>query len=666
MQPLLQALEQVRGRARWMLLSMRAMKWLIAVMAFLLLAGVGDYLLRLPAALRLAIVMLAAGTAIYYAAVAIVRMMRLQPGLEALALRLERLQPATAGRFASAVAFARTGADHDDSPVTRDLAQRAEREAVASVRPEQIRSLIDPAPLMRVLAITLVVVGATTGVAIAAGPHTATALQRWFNPLGGAEWPRRYEIRSATDATVLPNDKPLRVTAEVTRGDAEGLRTWVVYRFTREGETQPGEWRRALMTRQSDDASRHIYQRTVEPVSNASKVELRFEAGDDATDVQNIELIQPPTLTGLTAEWSPPAYAKAFEAPQREYLLEPPRPSVTHQLLEGSRLTLEATVEGSLQYVRSGDDRAAVLQWLGVTYVGLLRDADAAAIDAMDLTYNAAPADDAKAVRITLKLTLRRDTQFSLQFADAYGKREGYEDPRIFRFEVRPDRQPSAVILDPTGDENVLATAVVNVVGEARDDVAVERMALLARSKGRDEITLATDTMAKPKADVDARFDLQPLALNVGDEIALVAVAKDNFLLDERSHPVVESTPRVLRIISEEQFMGTLRGDIAELRERTVRAEGTQSRVMETESERAASQQQQELSDRIQTLQRAVAKLQGQMQRNRLNNDRLSTMLQQANDRLGEAQRSSSKVSEALDRSAYIPEQDPDGPTTEH
>ena len=54
---------------------------------------------------------------------------------------------------------------------------------------------------------------------------------------------------------------------------------------------------------------------------------------------------------------------------------------------------------------------------------------------------------------------------------DEYGLEN--TEPIAYRFEAVEDRLPAVTIMEPESDEPVLATAVVPLQAEARDDVAV-------------------------------------------------------------------------------------------------------------------------------------------------------------------------------------------------
>ncbi len=638
-----------------MLVIMRTANWLTAVLAIAIAAGLLDFLLRFPGWLRLAMLIAGVVAAAGFAVRHIGRAIRTWPALTALALRLERIYPHTTGNLASAVAFA-TEAHHDETPVSAVLARRTTASAQGMLNPREIDRLIDGRQtLLAVLLLGLVI---STLAALAAGTprYFAIGLARWTQPLGDARWPNRFAVESMTTAGIAPNNAPLPVAARVTKGDHENLRTSVVYRFETDGQPA-GSWQRALLTRQNN-ASDHggLYQRLIEPAAGAQRIAFYFEAGDDASPMQTIELIQPPTLLQATVDIAPPAYAADFLPPQRHDLLTPPRPAVTLDMLAGSRVTLSLAVAGSFEHLGSEATLAEIRQWAQENLAGLFDDLDPEQAAAMDVTHASRSADGHVAVDVAFRLD--QPAQFRFRFADAFGTR--YDDQRLFRFETREDRPPRGTILEPAGDESVLATAVVPLTAEAQDDVAVADLALTAKAthKARkdpsagDVVELARDSSAKPRVTLTHSLDLAPFELKAGDELSIVAVVRDNYLLDGKQHDPVESTARRLIIIGAEELVRQLRTDLAEVRQRAVRARDAQQVLSDAPADRSSAQQQHDLAQRMASMQRTVAQLQQRSDRNRLDDAAVNEILREAQKLLEQGGASAEQAGDALDRAA--------------
>ena len=660
MQPLIRSLDRVRRRTRALLLIMRGSMWLTAAVAAMLLAGLADYVLRFPGWLRLAIVLIGAAVAVYYCIRLVGRAARVNPSLPSLALRLEQLYPAAAGRLASAVAFETRGGVSDESAVTAELVRHTARDAQGVLGDEQVQKLIDVRPVLRAVAGLLVVLGVLTGVALGAPKSFEIAVDRWTEPFGEARWPNRYRVESLTDRTVAANNAPIPFSARVVKGDRADLRTWVVYRFTRDGSAA-GPWHRTLMTRQNEQG---VYERPVEPQPGADGVEFYFQAGDDSTMRRSMRLIQPPTLTALVAELDPPPYAAGLLTADRHDLLQPPRPAVTVEVLEGSRIHLQFSVEGSFTALPPEASPQELRDWLGATLVGLLDDVDADVFAQMKPTYQlTAPSAAASGERrgpaaaFEVEFNLLKPVRFRLSFADAYGSR--YDDQRLFVFEVRPDRTPRVAVTVPRGDESVLPTAALPVAAEAHDDVAVERLDLQARPKDREPLDLAGKDAAEARAQVTGTVDLAPLQLKAGDEVALVAVARDNFQLADRVHDPVESPPRTLRIISEQDLSRQIHEGLADLRQRALRAEASQRQLLEAPATTSTVQQQQDLTQRLAQMEQSIRGIQDRVEVNRLEDERLSQTLDESQALLDDAGEASQRAAGQLSAAAADPQQAP-------
>lgn len=629
-----------------MLLLMRVSNWLAAVLGGALALGLLDYFLRLPGWLRLIFLLTGLAAAGAFAVIHIGRSIRIHPALTSLAMRLERIYPQAAGNLASAVAFA-TEPHPGDSPVGAALASRTTAAAQDVLRRNEIDRLIDPRRTVLSVMTMMFAIAVVAGIAAAAPASFGIAVQRWANPLGDARWPNRFGVESLITAKVAANNAPLPVAARITKGDYEGLRTTVFYRFERGGEPM-GDWHAALMTRQNSAADKGIYQRLIEPEPDADAVSLYFVAGDDTSDPQTVQLIQPPTLTEAIAEITPPDYAADYLPPQREYLLTPPRPAVTLDALEGSRLNLRLSVAGSFAHLDSGATVAEIRGWVDQNFAGLLQDLQPQDLVQMELRHELEPSEQGAIVNVSW--TLRRPVQFHFNFADTYGTR--YEDQRLFRFEVRPDRLPSATILEPAGDEAVLPTAMVKLSADAQDDVAVSNIALVARPSQGEAKELTRDDMAQPRAQLQHNLDLTPFKLQPGQELAVVAVVRDNYLLDGQAHEPVESAPRRLVIISAEELIRQVRTDLAELRQRAVRTRDAQQHLAEAPVDRTTADQQADVAERLEQMERSIDAIEQRAQRNRLEDERLKQTLTEARELMQQGGKSARSATNQLNEAA--------------
>ncbi len=652
MQDLIQQLASVRQRARTMLILIRAAHWLAAVVAVAILAGVLDFALRLPAWPRAILLALGFAAAAYFAVVRIGAALRLRPALTSLALRLERVDPSARGHFASAVAFATDEPHVLTTPIARRLADLTAAEAHNSVSSDQIASLLNPVHLYRSVALLALTLIALTLIALAAPQALATSVSRWVSPFGPARWPNLYHIESLTTLRNAPNNAPLRLAAQVTKGDRPGVRTWLNYRFldANNAPVAGSDWQApVLMTRQSDPKFPGLHHRLVEPSTAAASIEFYFEAGDDQTATQRINLVQPPTLRRLVARIYPPEYAAGIVVDTRVDLLTPPRPTVTLDALEGSTIQLEIIVDGSFATPDITADPAIQQRWIAAALPGILENLSPESIIASDPHISGIllrPRNE-----FVISWILHNTHQFHFNLTDTFGA--AYEDQRVFRIEMRPDHAPRAAVLEPAADESVLATATLTTRAEAFDDVALKSLDLVARPPDKaSPITLATETKPEPHIFAASPLDLAPLKLKPGQELALVAIATDSYSLDGKTHPAVESAPRRIRIISTDELTRQVRTDLAELRQRAERAKAEQEALTESPADRRTAQQQQEMTERLTAMKRTVGQLQQRLKQNKLDDEALDQTLKQSQQLTESAEKSSELASQSLDQSA--------------
>ena len=643
MQVLVEQLKGVRRRAWLMLLAIRTSRWVAWAMAAALGLAMVDYWLHLPAWARLGIIIIALAVGAVSAWSGLGRLGQVKPALTELALRLERLYPSATGRLASAVAFAAHPEALTDSSVTRQLADHTQQAAAGSIEPVQVRRLINPARTLRSLVLLACACAVIAAVAAAAPGHAATALRRWTMPLGPAAWPKRYEVRSATHMTFAPNNRPLAVRARVVRGDRRRLRTWVMYRFV-DGSQMHGGWQRAIMTRQDAAASPGLYEKLIDPVAGAKSVQLYFKAGDDQTAVQSVNLIEPPALLSASAEVQPPDYARTLIAVDRHDLLTGRETTTTVAAFDGSRIDLTLRFNkplpsaGPISPTVTADD----LPWLRSTFVGLIDQAEMPDVEQMQMSFDAPPQEPDV---WRLSWTLRRPAQLAMHLRDEHGLT--HDDPRRFRFEVRNDVLPRVAVVEPPADEAVLATARLSVAAEARDDVAVAHLKLLASPGERGEpLTLADGETLQPRARSEAVLDLTPLKLNAGNEVTITALARDNYLLDGQGHDEVASAPRRVRIISAEQLVRQVRTELADVRRQAIVAETRQDELMDAPVSDATVRQQQELADRVSAMQRRVDRLQQRVGMNRLDDQALEQLLDESGQSLAQATKAAGRAAD--------------------
>ncbi|MHC4447317.1 MAG: coiled-coil domain-containing protein [Planctomycetota bacterium] len=623
-------LQRLRRRARALLVVQRLSVAGASVLA-VLLALVGlDYGLRLPGTFRL--VLLAAGIAVLvttawrylWPAVAF------RPSLVELALRVERSLPRVAGRLASSVEFAMAGADQANA-----LAARTVRETQRRWSGESAGTVVTLARTGRALA-ALVSVAVIVGSLSAADPDGArTGLLRLFAPYGQTEWPARTGVVSLMDQVldqpgVYPRGQALSLRARVSKGP-DDQRVSARYRLELDGEFE--SWREILLTHQGGG----IHERFVD--TNAETIDVAFSTEDARTRTERIVLVPPPEVRRASLTVSPPAYAagrvEVVEAELGPGIDE--RAVTAAPALIGSAVQLRLVLNKPLPVPAAAEDRSA---WLRST------------LGWSDEVLPRFTVEPQNPQRWILSWALADTQTLNLNLVDRYGLTN--PEPITYRIDAVEDHPPRVTITEPETDEAVLATAVVELAAEARDDVAVASLGLEAVRELPGEaasdapVWHSAKPVDSPAATVESELDLAPLDLAEGDVVVVTGVAEDVFELDGRTHEVVRSPARRLRVISELELASQIRRELSAVRQNAIRAEALQAElqdgVIEEGVQPGLERAQAQIGERVAAQREFVDEIDQRRWRNRLEDEQLASLLARARDLLDFAGRAANRA----------------------
>jgi hypothetical protein len=635
-----------RVARRW--LAAQAICVAVTAMATaLIVAGLVDYVLRLPGPLRLGIGLAAVGVGVAWLWRESKVIVGFRPTPAVLALRCERLDLRLAGQLASAVELA-------DGPMDLaggGLAAMSRGRVADMLRDADLPRLLDATRTLRLGALTTLALVVVLAVAMSAGEATRIAVHRWLLPLGDAQWPRRVQVLDMGQREVWPLDAPLRMRAAVTRGARPGLRVTLWHR--RIGDGRPGPWQRQIMTRQDMAATGEVgmyeailRQRDADDEAATGRddstwqIEYRFEAGDDVTSNQRITLAARPRLHRFTAEITPPPYAAAM-APRRTIEWDG-RDMEEVRALIGSRVVLALEASRPLAPPRQEED-----SWTAVL-PGLLRG-DAAPHD-LTVEHDGA--------HLTVAFTLADDVSTAVHLRDELGLTGQTEG--LFRLAAREDHPPTVVLESPSGqDLSVLAMAVVRVEAAARDDVALSEMSLVAlpptaSDEAAPPTVLARQDLSQPEARLAYDLDLTRWSLRPGDQVVLLGEARDNYELEGQRHPAARSSPVVVQIIEPAALAGRLRRQLATMRRAVQQLEQRQLELLPAHSDGDLDAQLR-LAEQVRRQRAIAADLATLLNRNRLEDPLLEGLIDQAGALLeaaGDAARQGAEADAVEQRSA--------------
>jgi hypothetical protein len=634
MRQVISELRGLRRRGRLLLVAQRVAALLTAALAVVAGLVLIDWVLRLPATARLVLLLASAGGLSWAVWTRLVPVMRFRPGLTELALRAEGVIPAVAGHLASAVEFAASGVDRSNP-----LAARSVRETESRLAGESLRRVLSGRRTWRDIG-ALAAVAAAVGAAVLTSPSAArTGLLRLFAPYGEAQWPARTGVESLMYQVVRaggvhPRGETLRLRARVTKGQPQ--RVDALYRLRVEGVF--GSWQRAVLT----DQGSGVHERLIDV--DAEAIVVQFETEDARTTPQRIELIEPPAVERATLEATPPPYAATWFSPVALDLgpgLDQ-RAVADTPLLAGSEVELELWLNKPLPAPGTEPQAGAILGWDGP--------------DPPGLTVRQAAPD-----RWTVSFRSDRTRRLEISLADEHGLPN--PEPIAYVIPAVEDRPPTVTILDPPSDDAVLATAVVALQVEARDDVAVARVGIEAgvvRAGPAEEETPRSlwqrgQETSGPVQSLRESLHLQEHALSEGDVVILHGVAEDVFELDGARNPAALSAPRRLRIIDAMELAARVRRDLAVVRGNAIRIEAVQEElqddVIEEGVQPGIDRAQARIGERIAAQREAVTQVGRRIQANQLDDRQLAQLVGQVGDLLDFAGRASAAAVEAIEQS---------------
>lgn len=673
-------LMRLRGRARALLLAQRVSLIVACIVGASVVLGLLDLMLRTPGWLR-GLLWLCGIAAIVWAFVRLVRpALRFNPTLTDVALRVERIRPELKGRLASAVDFSdelgRAGGTGTDA-IRGALAQQVVREVASSWRSGGALPALAPEHAGRRGGLLLASLAFALLLLILSPGMWLIGAQRVWLPWSDAQWPRRTIIADATGAEVHPLGSAMPLRVALVRSSANPDAATVAVRYRSIVGSDPGPVRRELLTWQgrsveaslpdgSGRASGELFERLIDPMGDA--IEYMFESDDDATEWRRIKLVDPPVVVRASAVITLPEYARAgadeseLLAGQDQIDLGPGTDdrAVAPSVLAGSRVELEIDLNKPVEMPES--------------VRGLFADVEGAAMYGEDIDAASEAIVRTEGKRWSITWTLTESLRIPVTLTDEYGITS--IDEAVFRFDATHDKPAGATITEPSSDQSVLATASVGAVGEGRDDVGLAWVSIEremwriagAGDHGREpsgpggalerigepvEVVRA-DARRERLRTVGATIRLSPLGLRPGDELHLFAIAQDGYAFNGEAHDPTRSAPRVLRIISEKEFVDELRTMLNDVRQAAIRVESQQRELRQRTSEQGADQQstrgQAQIGERLARQQEAVERMRERVERNALEDPALNDILAGAESALERAARESGQASQEMER----------------
>lgn len=702
------SLRRVR-RAAWAMLVVQSLARILAVfVGVVVVLAALDYFLRTPTWLRAGVWAGGVGAASWAVWTLVLPALRFRPSLTEVALRVERTPAGRSaglgGVLAAGLELGREGAGE---PVVRAAADRSAGLGLGAVlSARRLRGAMIAAACVAGVVVSLgVMIPALAGI----------GAKRILAPWSGAQWPKRTAVADATSRAPHARGSGLLLRAVVLKNigglgsdNTGAARVWGKYRLIVDGE--PGVTRRVLMTGQdrtevvrgagerAEAGVREgaLFEYLIEPwgltpggadaetadasAAHTAELDYWFETEDDQTEAGRVLLVEPPAVVSAAAQVTPPAYAAADQGVGRKRIelgAGVDELAAVPASLVGSRVSMSIELNKAVPWpvgegVEGAERERLLARTFGQTGARALGAAGSRVVF------------DGK--RWTLEWTLREAVRLDVHVEDEY-RIVGPECS--YSFAVIEDRDPSAAITLPTEDRTVLPTAVVDLMGEGRDDVGLVWTGLEYRvarpptgsegappEAGPEQTELARVTGERSESEggvlprqlvVGATLDLSKLGVSSGDEVWVTALAADAFLLDGATHEASRSTVRKLRIISAEQLIEQVWAELSGVRRSAMATDEEVSRLMRDAARGAEASRMERtqagLTDRVSRDREALERVGERLRENDLHDETLDQVMRDAERLLDQAGKSSVKAAEAL-REAGANEQNGAAPDT--
>ena len=646
--------------------------------------GLLDYLLRLPKELRIALWVAGLIAAITAVRKWILPALRFSPSLTDIALRVERTPSAKRagleGLLASALEF-----PSDDPDRRTLLSDRAVRAAVTLFDQIDTReALLTTAKAQRSTILLLTSLTPVLALAVTFPVLVRIGVSRTLAPWRDVNWPKRAGVIDTTAhaAHALGSALPLRALLIASGSSASKADVAVHYRLIT-GESE-GEPIRALLTAQGRRTAAdelpagEAYERLLEPESLLANVtpdkradgslalEYWFETSDDRTPAARIRLVDPPAIASVAIDCAPPAYAGKsptnFVAGMQDLGAGRSRTPAVGPVLAGSTVKINLTLTKPLLGEDESEKRS------GPEVLGLSKLPDGASVTG-------------DGTRWTIGFDASASARLSALPVDRFGI-PAIEETNLI-IDVTPDRVPTAAIVDPAQDEAVLATALVPIIAEGRDDIGLASVSLEGQkaSPPGGSAGAPPQLAGQPKSIADVKpdsptplptrvtteADLSAWELKPGDELWLTAIAADTFELAGKKHDPTRSTPRKLRIITESQLVEQILTELQPLRSAAMRMDQDQAQVAQqsadlakTDADRTTAAQNAEkqaaLADRLTPAADLVKRAADRAKRNALSDQSLAGLINEASQAIESAAKSARSAEREAAQLAKTPQ----------
>ncbi|MDE0482309.1 MAG: hypothetical protein OXI67_07020 [Candidatus Poribacteria bacterium] len=484
---------------------------LIGFLAILVGESIVDWLMPMPSAVRIALLVGIIGATLYLLIKYLIQPMRASLTLRDVALNVEESHPNLEDRLVSAVQF---GDRESDDPVEAHMLQRLLEDTAQRIKGIDFKATIDHSRTRKFVGIATLVIAACGLLTLLFPTETQTSLMRIFAP-----WEKTDPILT-TKVNVTPGDarilsgKSLPIEVTVTGKDAEKVVLTYYSKDMPPTAENEGSKQEINMVQNPEDKRGFAYE-----IFNVdADMEYYVVANETTSERYSVEVFEMPRLEEISVSYTYPEYTKLNPVVQQG--------SGDIQGVVGTTAEVRLTANKAIQtatFTHQNSESEVVVEEDGADEAIALKSSEMVIADGNILTKT---------------LEVAKDGQYTVELFCIDGFNN--EVPIEYTIKAMPDNAPVVVIKEPGRDVNATKLEEVKIVAGATDDYGIEQFNLMYRIGAGELKELALESISEPVAEkTDGEYSkhlktgtytfyLEEFDVEPGQVISYYAHATDN------------------------------------------------------------------------------------------------------------------------------------------
>jgi len=484
---------------------------LIGFLAILVGESIVDWLMPMPSAVRIALLVGIIGATLYLLIKYLIQPMRSSLTLRDVALNVEESHPNLEDRLVSAVQF---GDRESDDPVEAHMLQRLLEDTTQRIKGIDFKATIDHSRTRKFVGIATLVIAACSLLTLLFPTETHTSLMRIFAP-----WEKTDPILT-TKVNVTPGDarilsgKSLPIEVSVTGKDAEKVVLTYYSKDMPPTAENEGSKQEINMVQNPEDKRGFAYE-----IFNVdADMEYYVVANETTSERYTVEVFEMPRLEEISVSYTYPEYTSLKPVVQQG--------SGDIQAVIGTTAEVRLTANKAIQratFTHQNSEATVVTEEQSADEAVALKSSEMVIADSNILTK-------------TLEVTEDGNYTVQLHCIDGFNN----EVPIEYTIKAMPDNAPVVVIKEPGRDVSATKLEEVKIVAGATDDYGIEQFNLMYRIGSGELKELALESISEPVAEqTDGQYNkhlktgaytfyLEEFDVEPGEVISYYAHATDN------------------------------------------------------------------------------------------------------------------------------------------